>query len=78
MNLPYPQAFRFFEAAHKRLRATSTSEAHVLSRTLLPGLDRVTWAQARVERNLAALRVIEAVRIYAAAHGASCPTSSAT
>jgi hypothetical protein len=71
--LPYPQCLPLLEAAHKRLRDAPISEAHVLARLFLPALNRVISAQARVERNLAALRVIEALRIYAAAHAGKLP-----
>jgi hypothetical protein len=72
--LPYPQARPLLEAAIKRLREAPISEAHVPARALLPGLNRVLAAQARVERNFAALRIVEALRIFAAAHDGKLPT----
>jgi hypothetical protein len=71
--LPYPQARPLFDSAKKRLKVAPTSEGQVLSHLLLPGLDRVVSAQARVERSLAALRVIEALRMYASAHDGRLP-----
>jgi hypothetical protein len=71
--LPYPQAHPMMGAAIKRLREAPVSEAHVPARTLLPGLDRALGAQVRVERNFAALRIIEALRIFAAAHDGKLP-----
>jgi hypothetical protein len=71
--LPYPQARPVIEAMHKRLREAPTSEGQVVSHIFLPGLLRVMSAQARLERNLGALRVIEALRMYAAAHDGQLP-----
>ena len=59
--LPYPQCLPVFEAASKRLRDAPSTEGRVLSRILLPALPNVTAQQARVESNVAALRVIEAL-----------------
>jgi hypothetical protein len=71
--LPYPQARPVFEAAAKRLRAAPVTEGHVPARLLLPGLDRSMASQVRLERNQAALRVVEALRLYAAAHDGRLP-----
>jgi hypothetical protein len=71
--LPYPQAQPFFEAARKWLRDVPTTEGHIAARLLLPALDKVMSSQTMLERNLAALRVIEALRIYAAAHDGKLP-----
>jgi hypothetical protein len=71
--LPYPQARPLFEAAQKRLREAPTAEGRVPARLLLPALERVMSRQARVERNLSALRIIEALRMYAAAHDGKLP-----
>jgi hypothetical protein len=71
--LPYPQARPWLEAARKHLRHRPTSEGQLLPYGLLPALEAVIWAQARIERNLAALRVVEALRIYAAAHDGKLP-----
>ena len=71
--LPYAQARPLLAAAHKWLRDLPTTEGHAAPRLLLPALDRVLAAQARVERDLAALRVIEALRMYAAAHDGRLP-----
>ncbi|HEV3118456.1 MAG TPA: hypothetical protein VGY58_15510 [Gemmataceae bacterium] len=71
--LPYHQCFPLMEAADKRLRETPPSEARVLSRIFLPALNKAISRQARLERTFAALRVIEALRIYAAAHDNKLP-----
>jgi hypothetical protein len=72
--LPYPEARLLLDAVEKRLRAVPDSEGQALARSFLPALGRVRSVQARLERNLAALRVIEAVRIYAAAHEGQLPS----
>jgi hypothetical protein len=41
---------------------------------LLPGIEGCRAAEVRAERQVAALRVIEALRLYAAKHGGSLPT----
>jgi hypothetical protein len=71
--LPYPQCFPVFEAADKRLREAPPSDGHLLARVFLAALSRVATSQARVDRKIAALRVIEALRLYAAAHDGRLP-----
>jgi hypothetical protein len=71
--LPYPQARTLLEAAQKRLRDAPATEGHVPSRLLLPGWNKVLAAHGRLERQLAALRVIEALRMHAAAHDGQLP-----
>jgi hypothetical protein len=44
-----------------------------LARLLLPALDAVLSAQMRLDRRVAALRCVEAVRLYAGAHGGKLP-----
>ena len=43
----------------------------------LPSIQKVTRAQLRVDRRIAALRCVEAIRLYAAAHGGKLPPSLA-
>jgi hypothetical protein len=71
--LPYPEARPAFNESQKRLHDAPNSDGHILARTLLPALDKVMSRQMAVERRLAALRVIEAMRIYAAAHEGHFP-----
>jgi hypothetical protein len=71
--LPYPQAFPLFETVTRRLREPPKSEGAVLARMWLRNLPLVTSKQARLERSLAALRVVEALRMYAAAHDGRLP-----
>jgi hypothetical protein len=67
--LPYHKAVKVFAEANKRLKAAPDTAATRLSLALLPAMDRVVVAQARVERKLAALQAIEALRMHAAAKG---------
>jgi hypothetical protein len=71
--LPYPQARPLLNTAIKRLREAPIAEGYIPSRALLPGLDRVMSAEVRLERNLAALQTIEALRMHAAAHEGKLP-----
>jgi hypothetical protein len=71
--LPYTQRQAIFDAANKRLQEKPTSEGHQLARVLLPALFRVSDVQARFERNLAALRIVEALRMYTAFHNGQLP-----
>jgi hypothetical protein len=71
--LPYPQGRLVADAAHKRFKEGPTSEGEVLSHLLLPALHRIIVSQMRVERTIAGLRVVEALRLYAAAHEGRLP-----
>ena len=62
-----------FDAAIKRTREAPSSEGKAVAGVLLPDLLGPMAAQARLERQLAALRVIEALRMYAAGHGSELP-----
>jgi len=73
-NLPFAQAQPFFAAADARHRAAGT-EAEVFAELLLPALNKVMATQVRLERKIAALRVIEALRLHAAGHGGQLPAS---
>jgi hypothetical protein len=71
--LPYAEAHGRFKAAAARLRDAPVTEGHILARLLLPALDRVVSKQNLLDRNIAALRVVEALRIYAAVHDGKLP-----
>jgi hypothetical protein len=73
MYLPFPQCLPVYEAAEQRLRNAPTSEGHLLGRVFFSALPHVAWSQARLERHLAALRAIEAVRLFAAGHDGRLP-----
>jgi hypothetical protein len=71
--LPLPQAIPVLKASEKRLVAAPETEATLLPRTLLPAVTKVMFATNRLERRIVALRIIEALRLYAAAHDGRLP-----
>jgi hypothetical protein len=71
--LPYPQARPTFDDSINRLHEATNSEGHLPARLLLPALNKVMSHQIAVERHLAALRAIEALRMYAAANAGHLP-----
>jgi hypothetical protein len=71
--LPYPTSRRVFAEAEARRKAAPDTEGRRFANALLPAISKVQWAQTRLDRNIAALRVVEALRMYAAAHGGALP-----
>jgi hypothetical protein len=78
------QAFPFWEAYPKvrdymekvnldRELSGADAAALPLARLLLPALEKVYVAQMRLDRRLAAIRCVEAIRIHAAAHDGKGP-----
>ena len=61
--LPTAQALPVLQAAEKRLRSAPDAEATRIPRYLLSAVPRVVIVANRVERRIAALRVLEAVRL---------------
>jgi hypothetical protein len=76
-GLPYPEAIRAAHQAEKRFLQSESPRRHDLVGELLPAVNRVLSAPARTERKFAALRCIEALRLYAAANGGKLPESLA-
>jgi hypothetical protein len=71
--LPYPEAKRVFAEAEARRKAALDTEARRFPDALLPAISKVQGAQTRIDRKIAALRVIEALRLHAAANGGKLP-----
>lgn len=71
--VPYPQSRRLLQEAEARLKSAPDTEAARLVQMLLPAIPKVQLSQVRLERKLAALRAIEALRMHAAAHGGRLP-----
>ncbi len=69
----FPQSRRLAQEAAARLKSAPDTEAGQLATMLLPAIFKVQLAQMRLERKLAALRAIEALRMHAAAHGGQLP-----
>jgi hypothetical protein len=71
--LPYAEGRVAAQAAEKRLTAAPDTEAVRFAREFAAAIHKVMAAQNRIDRKVAALRVIEALRIYAAAHDGRLP-----
>jgi hypothetical protein len=76
-GLPYWEMRAGLERSEKLLKqAKAAGEASaVLATLLLPAVQKVFFAQARLERKIAALRCVEALRLYAAAHDGKLPAA---
>jgi hypothetical protein len=77
MAMPYAEAHKGMEEANQRLKQAVADGREVipLATLLLPAVQNVKQAEARMSRNIAALEVLEALRIYAAAHEGRLPES---
>jgi hypothetical protein len=71
LGLPYPEAAPHVRRAARRARDRSNRAA--LAALLLPAVERVFGRVARVDRKVAALRCIEALRLHARGHGGGLP-----
>ncbi len=71
--VPYPQAAAGIERAERLLAEARSREIVPLASVLLPAVGRVQASSARTDRRIAALRVIEALRMHAAAHDGRLP-----
>jgi hypothetical protein len=67
--LPFPEGLDVNREAVKRLKALPDTEANRVAQWFLPAVLKVQLTKVRLERKLAALRVIEALRMHAAAKG---------
>jgi hypothetical protein len=74
---PYPVAREQFARSDAKLKAAKDVPGTVLARLLLPAVGKVINASERIDRRIAGLRVVEAVRLYAAAHGGKLPATLA-
>jgi hypothetical protein len=80
-NFPYVEAQKGFEQAERQLKEAKVKSlspagdvpAIPLAPLLLPAVQKVFAAHARINRRLAALRCVEAIRLFAAAHGGKLP-----
>jgi hypothetical protein len=76
-EVPYYQAQPNLEKAEKRFdnhRHTKGIKVNLFT-TLLPAMSRIAFLQARLDRNIALLRTIEAIRMFAADHSGQLPGS---
>jgi hypothetical protein len=76
-SLPYPEAAAGLQAAERtEQRLWSEGQAVLpLSRIFLPALASCRSAQVRTDRRIAALRLLEALRLYAGSHEGRLPES---
>jgi len=76
-EIPYYQAQPHLQKAQKRLNNhfnTKGIKANFFC-TLIPALSRIDFLQARLDRNIALLRTVEAIRMFAADHSGQLPGS---
>jgi hypothetical protein len=71
--LPFPEALHVYQEAGKGMETRPDTEAAELIWQLLPAIRKVQLAQLRLDRRLAMLRVIEALRMHAAHHDGKLP-----
>jgi hypothetical protein len=74
-HVPYWEVQQGLRQAEEDIRnARETMEEGIpLASTFLPAVQKVYFAQARLERRIAALRCVEAIRLHAAAHDGQMP-----
>jgi hypothetical protein len=72
--LPYPDAVALEPEADRRVIAAKSGPAAVFA-GLLPATQSVHMAEVRLDRKVAALRAVEALRIHLAARGGRLPES---
>jgi hypothetical protein len=75
LALPYAERRDGLDKANRRLREARARMEVLPLFDLLPAVTKVSFAQARLERRFAALRCVEAVRMYAAAHEGKPPAA---
>jgi hypothetical protein len=79
-NFSYSEASKLLQDIDKQVKARRvnrplTAPAIPLTELLLPATAKVRLAQARTERKIAALRCVEAIRLYAAKHDGKLPAA---
>jgi len=75
LNVPYWQARPGMAEAEEQLTRTRARPPMNPLLHLLPRLSRAYFSAVRLDRRIAALRCIEAIRLYAACHGGKLPRS---
>jgi hypothetical protein len=73
--LPFPQAHAGLPEADRRLKAASGGEGVRIAKLFLPAVTKAMERQVTLDRRIALLRAIEALRLHAAAHGGQLPKS---
>jgi hypothetical protein len=75
LNMPFIEAREGLSKAEKNLSVSDLDTIQNPFKQLLPALSRINYLKARFTRSIAALRHVEAVRIYASAHDRRLPDS---
>jgi hypothetical protein len=75
MALPYIEARKGIVESNDRLKKAHAEGLEIipLATLLLPAIQNVKVAETRINQKVAALEVLEALRIYASAHGGRLP-----
>jgi hypothetical protein len=76
VNIPFPEGYPQMKRVEQRARKMAVSSVPFIGE-LLPSTSKVYLATVRLDRRIAALRCIEALRLYAAAHEGKLPASLA-
>jgi hypothetical protein len=77
-NLPYFQGQRVVQDGVSQLKKATSGPAMgipMAARMFLPAIEKVFLARLRADRQIAALRTVEAIRLYAAANGGKLPAN---
>jgi hypothetical protein len=74
-HVPYWQAEQGVQAAQKAVEESGKGEEIGLAAFLLPAVANCRVAVERMERRIAALRAVEAIRLHAATHDGKLPQS---
>jgi hypothetical protein len=76
-GLPYPQTRKGVADAERQLKEAKANliAGTFLATLLLPAVEKVFETSYRIERKLAGLRCVEAIRLYAGAHDGKLPAS---
>jgi hypothetical protein len=74
-SVPYAEAQKGMHQAHKKLSESAATGREIipLASVLLPAVSAAKTAETRTDRNIAALQILEALRLYAAAHDGRLP-----
>jgi hypothetical protein len=74
-GLPYWEAIPHLRQADREIRDTRRRLEGFPFIDLLPAINKVVYAAAGADRRIAALRCVEAIRLYAAAHDGKLPAA---
>jgi hypothetical protein len=78
-GMPYPEARLGMEKSERDMKEARLNPkgVHPILLSVIPSIGKVVLVEARTDRRFAALRCVEAVRMYAAAHAGKPPAGLA-